>query len=412
MIKKLIYKYLRHRHFWRYVGFDELSELYVGMMFRGMALSLSGLFVPLYLIGLNYSLPDLFMVVAWYFTFRFLLFDWLAGAAVAWYGPKHGLLASHVILIVSTALFLTTSENAWPLWLLGGLWGAAQSFFFVSFHVDFSKVKHSKHSGKEIGYATIMERVGAVMGPLVGGFIATVFGPHYIFLASVILLLVGLIPLFRTAEPVRTRQRLDFRGFRAADHWRDYVSYAGVGVERNLSIYMWPIYLGLFVLVGTTAYAKLGVMASASFLVSIFAARAIGQFIDRKKGRQLLRISAVASAVLHLVRPFAGNYPAAFGVNVLSDIAVPGYRIPYLKGMFDAADEQPGYRIVYLSSMEMFGSLIKGTISWLLVLLAFNFEPRPVMVAGFIGASFMSLLIVLERFKALKPSQKVIIEMK
>ncbi|MGH9856996.1 MAG: MFS transporter, partial [Acidobacteriota bacterium] len=311
MVKKLIYKYLRHRHFWRFTGFDELSELYVGMMFRGMALSLSGLFVPLYLIGLNYSLPELFLVVAWYFTFRFALFDWMAGYVVAKYGPKHGLLTSHFILIASTALFLTTRDFGWPIWLLGGLWGAAQSFFFVSFNVDFSKVKHSKHGGKELGYVTIMEKIGAVMGPLAGGFIATVFGPEYIFWASIVLLIGGLIPLFSTAEPVRTNQHIDFSKFKIDGRLRDYLSYAGVGVEHNLSIYMWPVYLGLFVLIGSTAYAKLGVLASVSFLISILAARAIGQVIDRRQGRQLLRYSAAANTALHLTRPFVGSYPAA-----------------------------------------------------------------------------------------------------
>jgi MFS family permease len=403
MIKKLVYKYLRHRHFWRFAGFDELSELYVGMMFRGMALSLSGLFVPLYLIGLNYTLPELFMVVAWYFTFRFAIFDWLAGYVVAKFGPKHGLLTSHFILIGSTALFLTTSEHAWPLWLLGGLWGAAQSYFFVSFHVDFSKVKHSEHGGKELSYVTIMEKIGAVIGPLVGGFIATVFGPEYIFMASVVLLVGGLIPLFRTAEPVRINQHIDFKGFKIDGRWRDYVSYAGVGVENNLSIYLWPVFLGLFVLVGSTAYAKLGILASVSFLASVLAAQTIGRIIDHDKGRRLLRYSTVVNSIIHLCRPFASTYPVAFGLNILNDLVTPAYRMPFLKGMFDAADDLPGHRIVYLASMEMFGSLVKGTICWLLVILAYHLEPRLVMTIGFVIAAAVSILIMTENFKALKP---------
>ncbi len=43
MLKKIVYSLLRHRHFWREVGFDELSELYVSMMFRGLSISLPGI---------------------------------------------------------------------------------------------------------------------------------------------------------------------------------------------------------------------------------------------------------------------------------------------------------------------------------------------------------------------------------
>jgi len=403
MIKKLVYRFLRHRHFWREVGFDELSELYVGMMFRGMAVSMSGLFVPLYLLGLDYSVTQILLVMAWYFTFRSLVFDLMTAFVVARFGPKHGLVVSHVLLITSTGLFLTLPHFGWPIWLLGGLWGAAQSFFFISFNVDFSKVKHTEHGGKELGYITIMEKSGAVLGPLIGGLIATFIGPQYIFLVTIVLLLGGLVPLFRTAEPVRTRQHLNFRALKLSDHIRDFVSMGGMGIEHNISIFMWPLFMGLFILSATAGYAQLGVLISVSFLVSIFAARATGKLIDERKGRSLLRFSAIANSAIHLARPFIGTYPIAFGINILNDIVTPGYRMPYLKGWFDAADDLPGFRIVYLTSMEMFGSLIKALLCWSLVILSLYLMPHRVLTIGFVLAAGMSLLMTTERFRALDP---------
>jgi MFS family permease len=271
----------------------------------------------------------------------------------------------------------------------------------LSFNVDFSKVKHSKRGGTELGYVNIMERIGAVLGPVVGGTIATIFGPEYIFWVAIVLLIGGLLPLFRTAEPVRINQRLDFSSLKIDKHWRDFVSYAGIGIEHNMSLFLWPVYLGLFVIVGTAAYAKLGILASVSFLVSIFAARVIGQLIDEHKGRKLLRYSVVVNSLLHLTRPFVGSYPVAFGVNVANDIVTPGYRMPFFKGIFDAADDLPGQRIVYLASMELFGSLTKGINCWLLVILAYYLEPMTVMVFGFTLAASVSLLAMTENFKAL-----------
>lgn len=403
MIKTLVYRLLRHRHFWRKVGFDELSELYVGMMFRGMAVSMGGLFVPLYMLGLHYSVTDILLLMAWYFTFRSLVFDIMAAFVVARFGPKHGIVVSHILLIGSTALFLSLTNYHWPLLLLGGLWGAAQSFFFVSFNVDFSKVKHSEHGGKELGYVTIMERIGAVVGPLVGGLVATVFGPQYIFLVTIVLLIGGLIPLFRTAEPVQTRQHLDFRQLKVNSRIRDFISIAGVGVERNVSIFMWPLYMGLFVLSNSKGYAQLGVLMSVSFLISIIAARTTGKLIDERHGRSLLRFNAVFNSGIHVFRPFVSTYPIAFGVNILNDIVTAGYRMPYFKGWFDEADELPGLRIVYLASMEMFSSLIKGILCWTLVILSLAFAPHTVLTIGFFLAAGMSLLIMTEKFRALDP---------
>src|SRR4051812_4626627 len=89
MLQKIIYRTLRHRHTWRDVGWDELSELYINTLFRGLALSITGLFVPVYLLQLHYPLISILAVVAWYFTFRGVVLDILSGYSVARIGPKH-----------------------------------------------------------------------------------------------------------------------------------------------------------------------------------------------------------------------------------------------------------------------------------------------------------------------------------
>src|SRR4051812_26373657 len=120
MIKKVVKRVIIPRHSWRTAGFNELSELYVSIMFRGLAISLTGLFVPLYMLQLHYVATDIIMVVAWYFTFRTVFVDLLSGYTVARFGPKHTLIIGNLLLIASTALFLSLSVYAWPLWLLGG----------------------------------------------------------------------------------------------------------------------------------------------------------------------------------------------------------------------------------------------------------------------------------------------------
>lgn len=401
MLKSIIYRMLRHRHFWRYAGFDELSELYVSMMFRSLSISLTGLFVPIYLLQFHFSVTAILMVMAWYFTFRAVISDLLSAYTVAKIGPKHTILAGYLILILSTAIFLTLPEIRWPIWLIGSMWGMSASFFFIPFHVDFSKVKHSLHGGKELGFINIMERIGFAIGPVIGGVVATVFGAQYIFLLAVVLLFIGITPLFHTAEPTKLNQTLDFNGFKVDGLKSDFISVMGFGIENTLTLYMWPLYLGIFVLTGGAVYAKLGAISSISFVVSIFAAHSIGKLIDQKHGRQLLRVSAVSNAVLHLFRPFAASLPVALGVNLANETVTPGYRMPYIKGWYDAADDLPGHRIVYIAAMEMMSSIAKATMWWTLVVVSVAVSARSVMMIGFLIAAAASLLITTERFKAL-----------
>jgi hypothetical protein len=401
MLKKLIHRFLLHRHFWREVGFDELSEIYVSMMMRSLAISLTGLFVPLYMYRLDYDVTTIIWLGACYFLARGIGGDVAAAYTTARIGPKHTMLIGNLLLICSTAMFLTQQTLNWPIALLGLVWGTSGSFFFVPFHVDFSKIKHKDHGGKEIGWVNIMEKIGHGIGPITGGIIATVFGAQYIFLVAVVLLILGLIPLFSTGEPTRRHQKLDWKGLDARPLARDLVSHAAFGIENTICMFFWPLFLAVFVLAGSTAYAQLGALSSVSVIVSLASVYAIGKLIDNHKGRRLLRVSAIINAAVHVVRPFIRSYPLALVTNVANEAVTAGYRMPYTKGMYDAADDMTGHRIVYITTMEWFSSVMK-TVFWMMVWLAsplMSMYWLAVIVFWFAGLG--SLLGMTERFKAL-----------
>ncbi|MDB5186043.1 MAG: rane protein of unknown function, partial [Candidatus Saccharibacteria bacterium] len=125
--------------------------------------------------------------------------------------------------------------------------------------------------------------------------------------------------------------------------------------------------------------------------------------IDMNSGRQILRITAAANAILTIFRPFVGNAGSALAVNVANEAVTVGYRMPYMKGMYAAADDLPGLRIVYLVSMEVIGNIAKGTVWFMLAILAMGIGPRTAMTVGFAIAMVASLVVMTETFKALKP---------
>jgi MFS family permease len=405
MLNKIVTKIFKPKHPWRHMKFDELSEIYVSMLFRGIAISMTGLFVPIYMLNLGYSIGSIIFVVAIFFTARFLLFDILSAYTVARFGPKHSMLIGYILLGINTALFLAINTISIPLWIIGAIWGGSASFFFIPFHVDFSKIKHSKNGGKELSYVHLMEKTGAVIGPLIGGIIATIFGPQYLFLIATILIIIGLIPLFMTSEPVKTRQHISFYGLPIKRLKRDYYSIAALGVENTISMFLWPLFIGIFVFVDKTVYAKMGAITTISIIASIFAVYTIGKTIDNRKGRALLRANAIANAALNLVKPFVFSFSPALIVAVLNDVITPGYRVPYQKGFYDAADDLPGYRIAYITSMEWFSSVCKSLIWWLLFLMTPIFSDYTIITTGFVIAAIASILIMTEKFKALNPQR-------
>lgn len=399
MVKQIIRNMLLRRHFWRDVGFDELTELYVSNMLRVFAISVLMVFVPFYLYQHNYSVSEVFATFGSFFAAR-MVCDICAAYSVARFGPKHTMILSNVMQIISAALFLSVPQYHWPFWLLGSLYGASASLFFVAFHVEFSKIKHAAHTGKELGSMQVFEKVAAILGPIIGGIAGTAFGSPYIFAVASIVLMLSLWPLLRSAEPVRTHQRLRFSELPLYRIKRDVMAYAALGVENTICINLWPLYLSLFAL-GGNVYAKLGALTSAAVVISVIAAHVIGRLIDRGNARFVLRVSVILNATVYIFRPFVHSLWAAFGTNVVNEIVTTGYRLPFLKGVYNAADDLPGLRIVYISSLECISSIVKGTIWFIFSILSLAVNVRVVIVIGFCIAGIASMFIMSERFRAL-----------
>lgn len=400
MLKKIINRFLAVRHPWRYIGFDKLSELYASTMLRSLGLSLVGIFVPIYLYKLGYELPVIFLFMASVFMAR-MICDVISGYLVAWQGPKHVILGSNILQILTLALLLTLPQYHWPLWLIAALWGFSISMFFIAYHVDFSKIMHLGSGGKELGFMTIMERVGAALGPVVGGVIATLFGAEYTIMAAIVLFIGGVIPLFLSAEPTAVNQKISFRGLPIARLHRDLLSFATLGAENTISISVWPLFAAVTILTVNT-YANIGLVTSLGVVAAILTAQFIGRAVDRKKGGVLLAWGVVANSIVHAIRPLAQGFSGVLMINIANEAVSTSYKLPYTKGMYSRADDLPGFRIAYLVTMEIFADLGKAS-AWLLVwVLCFVVDPITAMGASFVIIAVPSLLIAAHNFPALK----------
>lgn len=399
MLKRIIFKMLERRFFWRFVGFNELSELYTSMMLRSIGLSLVGIFVPIYLYKLGYDLVIVFLFLAGIFGIRFIG-NPIAGHLVAWIGPKHVMLISYIAQIVSLAMLLTLPAIGWPLWLISSVWGLSLSLFFIAYHVDFSKVMHTDHGGKELGLMTALERLGGALGPLIGGAVAYLFGPQYTIVMALVFFALAVIPLFITAEPVRTHQKLDFRDLPYRALTRDFFSFSMLGVENTISLGLWPLFLAVTVF-AANPYIGVGFVTSLGVIAAILAARFIGQLIDRDGGELLLRWSASVGGILQLLRPFIGSFGGVVLMNLAYDGVATGFRLAVIKGAYTRADELPGHRIAYIVCIETAGD-IGRTLVWLSMAgLSLVLPSTQAMTIGFVVGALASGLIMTQRFPGL-----------
>lgn len=399
MLQRTIRNFTFRRHYWRHVGIGELSELYASIMLRNLAMNLIGIFVPIYLHKLGYSLPTIFWFFVVFFAIR-LFSDLIAAAVIARYGPKHAFALSAVLLIAHLMLLLSLPDLNWPLALVALPWAFSMSFYLIGLHVDFSKVKHKNHGGKELGFSIIFERLGHFMGPLIGGIIASVFDARYTIVIAIIILLASLIPLFLSPEPVKARQTLRFKGLPWRKNIRNYIAFSAYNFESTASIMLWPLLIGVTVFTEGT-YAKLGILISASTILTFFAIHYVGKLIDNRKSKSLMRGSVAVNAGIHMLRPFALSSVGVTAVSLSNDPVTVGYRMPVMKSFYDATDHVPGQRIAFIASFEVVNSAAKLLLWLLLWLAALNFNSVDAMQWIYVLVGLASLLILRMNFKGL-----------
>jgi len=400
MLKRLVHVIARRHHPWRNMEFDELAEIYASMSLRSFGLGVIGIFVPIYLYTSGVALQDIFLFFVAFFLGRVVL-SFIAAFVVGRIGPKHSIAVATVITIIFLFMLLSFGSIRWPLSLMALVFTAANGLFFVAYNTDFSKIKDKNHAGKELGWVIVFEQLGHALGPVVGGLLAAIFAPEVTLAVAIAVLLGSLIPLFLTKEPVKVHQHVTFKGFKISKYKRDFVATAALGVQTNAIVAMWPLLMGVFIFTEGT-YAKLGFLIGLSMLVSVFSTRMFGRFIDSSKGGQLLRWGVIMNIVLFVSKSLVTSAGGAIAVSTLGQPIYLAYKMPLIKGVYDSADDSEKYRIVYIAYKEAFSGLAKAAFSIAIFAASYVFDPIAVLRASLAVVPLIGLLMLSEKFPALK----------
>lgn len=373
MIQSFIHLLLKRRHFWRYASFGEVAELYASRTMRILAQQMIGLFIALYLYEQGYSILFIAVYFAISFGFRALT-AYPAAKLIAHFGPKHGILIGNLLYIPALVAFsLVPVFDIWAIAIFGVFQSLSMVIYNLSYFIDFSKVKHTDHAGKEIGYMQILERLTASVSPFIGGLIAFLISPEATMWFSAILFATAAIPLLRTREPVRLKQKLSMKGFPWRRVRRSIFAETAVGFDSFASLGVWVLFLAVAVFAGSgnDIYLKIGFFASVTVLTSFIAAYSFGRIIDWRHGGDLLKVTTIANAMTHLFRPFVSTPTGVIAANVSNEIATAGYSMAFMRGVFDIADSSR-HRILYLLFIEIavnIGAMLASLTLLVLVLL-------------------------------------------
>jgi MFS family permease len=287
-------------HFFHFLRNRELSELYASIAIRAFAFALAGVFIPVYLYQLGYSFTTIF------FFYGILgivtaVCSLVSVKVFSKVGLKHCMLISMPFLIILFALLYTLEAYRWPMILLSLIYGIHAAFFWVPYHIDFTKFSDKKQRAMQVGFSKIAASVFAALGPLAGGLILAFFGFHILFITVIVFLIGSIIPLFLSKE-IHQPFHFSLKEFFQGQKLKEVLGFIGHGAEMRIGWVVWPLFIFLFIL--GEKYISLGIVSSLALFSGIIFTFIAGKLSDTKKRGNVLKIGAVGNAVIWIIKSF------------------------------------------------------------------------------------------------------------
>ena len=352
---------LSHQNLIKFLFNRELSEMYISIALRDLALSMSGIFVPLYLlVDLEYPLSKvlLFFLI---FSLSLTLSVLLAAKFTSRYGVKHGILMSMFGLILYI-IFLLTLPYHNIYFIPAILSGVSTSFYWVNFHVDFARFTDKKNRSREVSLWFITSYLSVLLGPIVGSVIVTFLGFTTLFVIVSLILLLSALPLFLSSE-IYEPIKFSFRYIFQKSHLKEIYFYIGYGIRMMISQVVFPLYL-FFLL---TKYISLGAISSLTALGSVLVGYFIGKLSkDEKREKTMLRYGSLFHSLGLFLMLFVKTFIQIAVVNVYLAMSFIFVDLPHHSMMYTRAKKQDNL-MEYIVFREI--SIGMGRILGVLVIL-------------------------------------------
>ena len=158
-----------HIHLLNFKVNKKLREIYATLSLRTFALSLAGIFIPIYLYTLGYSISQVLIYLIVYHFVHGTASVTSSPKLAKYLGVKHLMILSmpfYFLFILGAAFLL---DLFWfPYWGLAVLAGIANSLYWVGYLSEFAKFSDKKHRGGETSIFNILSSGAAALGPLIG----------------------------------------------------------------------------------------------------------------------------------------------------------------------------------------------------------------------------------------------------
>lgn len=365
----------------------EVAELYVASSIQSFAKRMLGLFVPIFLYSIGFTVQQIVLFYLATYFIRFITLP-LSGKIATKFGFEHAMGYSVPITILFYASLYFTKFYPGLIFIVPLLFATSVNVYWAAHHADFAYYGKDGQRGREVGTLHGLKQALTVAAPFLGGLILKLSGFNILFLAVSILLFVSIIPLFTTKERFRPRAFSytdSFKRLFSKKNVKRLFGYMGFG-ERLVSLAIWPI----FIYIVLADYFLVGSLVSFATLITVIAMFYISRLTDKMNRKNIIKTGSVLCCLGWLARLLARFPLYILFMDTFLKISKSTVEIPMFASTYKRA--QNGKVMDTIIFYEM--GLTLGTTLTALLIYILLFYTSNIAIA-FIPAALVSLLYML-----------------
>jgi len=394
---------LHHFHFFTH---NKYGEFLVSNTFRHVALAMVSLFVPIFLLGIGFSLYEVLYFELALLTTS-LIFHFINIRLTCYLGLKKTLIISYILstvqyIILYSHQFLIGFGGKFLYIVAVIIFNAfSVTMFWNAFHLFFIKVTKKADVNKKYGLMNAVPVVFGVISPFLGSFLIVRLGFELTFVFVSVLLGVGSLPLFYS-DDIKMSVKYNWKNILKIDNMKRNTVFFVEGLVYVAAGFLWPIFIflnsiqimviGIFYLLSNFFYAAFSYLA--------------GKWSDKFGNERLVKIGAIGFGTSLILRALQKTAFAMSAFQNLGGITSPLLTVP-LHGLFyNVSQTNPINSILNRELYMHFGRIFAVALTILIL----NFFPiLTALILGIVvcGTCSFILINIIDKFKVFPESEKI-----
>jgi MFS family permease len=315
---------------------NPMNGVYMMHSIRSFAGSLIGIYVPIYLLKLGFSITDVF--VFWLiYSISVFVFCAVAAYISKKVGLKKIIVASLFLQFAYLYILHRLKFLPVPIPLVSIVSGLQAAFYWFPINVFFSHHSDVKEMGGNVGKLFALPKIIKLPEPILAALIIVKFGFDALFILSAIIYVISLIPLISVPE---LKGEISFNINKYWGLFKKYTRYFAAEFMENIREEAEGIILPIFIFLTFKDIISVGVVSTFASLGGIIFSLIIGKLSDSSNKKVLMRVGVLVMIAAWIVRIFVPNQLVFYAISFVVGFVEILVLVPFTSIIYTSAKQE------------------------------------------------------------------------